>query len=69
MPLVYQALESETPTVLEKALRVVPGLSESLDYTTVKGTLFPKITAVFSKTTLLSVKVKFVVFCFFWNIL
>jgi SCY1-like protein 2 len=58
MPLVYHALESDHPLVLEKALRVVPSLCESLDYTTVKGTLFPKITAVFSKTTLLSVKVK-----------
>lgn len=58
MPLVYNALESENPTVLEKALRVVPGLSETLDYTTVKSILFPKITSVFSKTTMLAVKVK-----------
>ena len=33
MPLVYHALESENPVVLEKALRVVPGLCETLDYT------------------------------------
>ncbi|GAA5897908.1 Scy1p [Sporobolomyces salmoneus] len=63
MPLVYHALESENPVVLEKALRVVPGLCETLDYTTVKQTLFPKITTVFSKTTLLSVKVNTLI-CF-----
>lgn len=33
MPLVYHALESENPVVLEKALKVVPGLCETLDYT------------------------------------
>ncbi|GAA6058768.1 hypothetical protein JCM10212_001884 [Sporobolomyces blumeae] len=63
MPLVYHALESDNPVVLEKALKVVPPLCETLDYTTVKGTLFPKITTVFSKTTLLSVKVNTLI-CF-----
>lgn len=63
MPLVYYSLESENPVVLEKALRVVPKLCETLDYTTVKQTLFPKITTVFSKTTLLSVKVNTLI-CF-----
>lgn len=33
MPLVYHALESDNPVVLEKALKVVPGLCEVLDYT------------------------------------
>lgn len=63
MPLVYYSLESDNPVVLEKALRVVPKLCETLDYTTVKQTLFPKITTVFSKTTLLSVKVNTLI-CF-----
>ena len=58
MPLIYGSLDSENPVILEKALRVVPGLAESLDYTTVKSILFPRITGVFSKTTSLSVKVK-----------
>ena len=58
MPLVYHALESDNPIVLEKALKIVPGLCETLDYTTVKQVLFPKVTTIFSKTTLLSVKVK-----------
>ncbi|GAA6009457.1 hypothetical protein JCM10207_003789 [Rhodosporidiobolus poonsookiae] len=63
MPLIYYALESDNPVVLEKALRVVPGLCETLDYTTVKQSLFPKITTVFSKTTMLSVKVNTLI-CF-----
>jgi len=33
MPLIYFALESDNPVVLEKALRAVPSLCESLDYT------------------------------------
>ncbi|GAA5900963.1 hypothetical protein JCM8208_007576 [Rhodotorula glutinis] len=63
MPLIYFALESDNPVVLEKALRAVPSLCESLDYTTVKQTLFPKITTVFSRTTVLSVKVNTLI-CF-----
>ncbi|BGP11521.1 Protein kinase domain-containing protein ppk32 [Rhodotorula toruloides] len=63
MPLVYFALESDNPVVLEKALRTIPKLCESLDYTTIKQTLFPKITTVFTKTTLLSVKVNTLI-CF-----
>ncbi|GJN94446.1 hypothetical protein Rhopal_007526-T1 [Rhodotorula paludigena] len=63
MPLIYYALESDNPIVLEKALRAIPGLCESLDYTTVKQILFPKITTVFSRTTILSVKVNTLI-CF-----
>ncbi|GAA5986876.1 hypothetical protein JCM5350_000349 [Sporobolomyces pararoseus] len=63
MPLVYHALESDNPIVLEKALKIVPGLCETLDYTTVKQVLFPKVTTIFSKTTLLSVKVNTLI-CF-----
>lgn len=43
MPLVYAAIEAPTPVVQEKALRVVPGLAEALDYTTVKNSLFPRV--------------------------
>ncbi|KAK4048951.1 Protein kinase domain-containing protein ppk32 [Microbotryomycetes sp. JL201] len=63
MPLLYMSLESDNPVVLEKALKIVPQLSETLDYTTVKTTLFPKVATVFSKTTLLSVKVNTLI-CF-----
>lgn len=43
MPLVYAALESPTAVVQERSLRMIPSLSESLDYTTVKSSLFPRV--------------------------
>lgn len=44
MPLVYCALEPKNPpSVQEKALKTVPGIMEALDYTTVKASLFPRI--------------------------
>ncbi|KAA1130872.1 hypothetical protein PGTUg99_027382 [Puccinia graminis f. sp. tritici] len=63
MPLIYVALESDMPSLQEKALKVIPGLCETLEYTHVKQVLFPKVTMVFSKTTLLSVKVNTLI-CF-----
>lgn len=63
MPLVYAALESDLQPILEKALEIVPKLAATLDYTTVKTILFPRVAAVFSKTTFLSVKVNTLI-CF-----
>ncbi|KAF9387471.1 hypothetical protein BGX21_000540 [Mortierella sp. AD011] len=58
MPLVYCALEPKNPpSVQEKALKTVPGIMETLDYTTVKASLFPRIATLFAQTTTLSVKV------------
>ncbi|KAI9617540.1 hypothetical protein H4Q26_012838 [Puccinia striiformis f. sp. tritici PST-130] len=64
MPLIYFALESQDlPALQEKALKAIPALCETLEYTHVKQVLFPKVTMVFSKTTLLSVKVNTLI-CF-----
>ncbi|KAI7882300.1 uncharacterized protein EV154DRAFT_522996 [Mucor mucedo] len=63
MPLVYAALETPTAMVQEKALRIIPSLAESLDYTAVKSSLFPRVQAVFVQTTVLSVKVSTLI-CF-----
>lgn len=52
MPLVYAALEAPTPIVQEKALRIIPSLSESLDYTTVKSSLFPRVQVTTQKEIL-----------------
>ena len=73
LPLVYNALESEhaivsisflswfrcsqSPQVQERALKVVPGLCETIDYAEVQGVLFPRVALVFTKTRVLSVKV------------
>lgn len=43
MPLVYAALEAPANVVQEKALRIIPSLAESLDYTAVKSSLFPRV--------------------------
>ncbi|RUS25670.1 hypothetical protein BC938DRAFT_471808 [Jimgerdemannia flammicorona] len=61
MPLIYAALETPVPAIQEKALKVIPTLTESLDYTTIKGSLFPR--ALFVQTTILSVKVSTLI-CF-----
>ncbi|KAL0083190.1 kinase-like domain-containing protein [Phycomyces blakesleeanus] len=63
MPLLYACLESPAPSVQEKALRIVPSLCESLDYTTIKSSLFPRVQALFVQTTILSVKVSTLI-CF-----
>ncbi|CAO3614011.1 unnamed protein product [Cunninghamella echinulata] len=63
MPLVYAALENPAIVVQEKALRIVPTLCESLDYSTIKNSLFPRVQALFVQTTVLSVKVSTLI-CF-----
>ncbi|CAM0137100.1 unnamed protein product [Umbelopsis sp. WA50703] len=63
MPMIYAALETPVPVVQEKALRIIPVLAESLDYTTVKNSLFPRVQSLFVTTTVLSVKVSTLI-CF-----
>ncbi|KAI8336735.1 hypothetical protein BC941DRAFT_427954 [Chlamydoabsidia padenii] len=63
MPLVYSALENPAVIVQEKALRIVPSLCESLDYSTVKNSLLPRVQSLFVQTTVLSVKVSTLI-CF-----
>jgi SCY1-like protein 2 len=43
LPLVYNAFESEHTEVQERALKVVPGLCETIDYAEVQGVLFPRV--------------------------
>lgn len=66
LPLVYNALESEHAAVRylislpesilshakvqERALGVVPGLCDSIDYAEVQGVLFPRVAVRFAKT-------------------
>jgi SCY1-like protein 2 len=47
MPLVYAALEAPTAVIQEKALRIIPSLAESLDYTAVRSSLFPRVQVSF----------------------
>ena len=57
MPLIYSSLAIEHIAVQENALQKVPRLCELLEFSHVKDILLPKLTALFSKTKTLSVKV------------
>ncbi|CAG8554153.1 15971_t:CDS:10 [Rhizophagus irregularis] len=57
MPLIYHALEAKTPAIQDKVLKVIPAIADSLDISTVKVSLFPRIQNLFIHTTLLSIKV------------
>lgn len=63
MPLFYSAFENENIAVQENALRKIPQLGNLLEFSHVKDILLPKLTALFSKTKTLSVKVSSLV-CF-----
>lgn len=64
-PLLLSLLSSLNPPLVIRALQAVPplcqdqssGQSASFDYVTVRDVLFPKVAAVFAKTTVLGVKV------------
>jgi SCY1-like protein 2 len=43
MPLIYHALEVTTPAIQEKVLKIIPTVADSLDISTVKVSLFPRI--------------------------
>jgi SCY1-like protein 2 len=56
MPLLYNALGGGT-FLQEKALIISGDLVDHLDFITVKSTLFPKVSNVFTHTTTLGTKV------------
>ncbi|CAG8692310.1 710_t:CDS:10, partial [Funneliformis caledonium] len=43
MPLIYNALETRVPAIQDKVLKVIPTIADSLDISTVKASLFPRI--------------------------
>ncbi|CAI2163071.1 11321_t:CDS:10 [Funneliformis geosporum] len=57
MPLIYNALETRVPAIQDKVLKVIPTIADSLDISTVKASLFPRIQNLFIHTTILSIKV------------
>ncbi|CAG8482531.1 2351_t:CDS:10 [Acaulospora colombiana] len=57
MPLIYNALETKSPAIQDKVLRVIPTIIDNLDLLTIKSSLFPRIQNLFVHTTILSVKV------------
>ena len=43
MPLIYHSLESEHSNVQERVLKAIPGLCDSLDYSTLQDILLVKV--------------------------
>ncbi|KAK3332064.1 kinase-like domain-containing protein [Cercophora scortea] len=58
LPIIFAALESPTPTLVDAALRSLPTVLPVLDFSTIKNELFPVVSAIFSKTNSLAIKVR-----------
>lgn len=58
LPIIFVALESPTPTLVNAALTSLPTILSVLDFTTIKNELFPVIATIFSKTNSLAIKVR-----------
>ncbi|KAF2971649.1 hypothetical protein GQX73_g2018 [Xylaria multiplex] len=67
LPIFLTTIESSTPSLVDAALRGLPGVLPVLDFSTIKNELFPVIATVFSKTNSLAIKVRgcraFVILC------
>ncbi|AEO64249.1 uncharacterized protein THITE_2060904, partial [Thermothielavioides terrestris NRRL 8126] len=58
LPIVFNALESPTPSLVDAALRSLPSVLPQLDFSTIKNELFPVIATIFSRTNSLAIKVR-----------
>ncbi|KAH0562111.1 hypothetical protein GP486_003187 [Trichoglossum hirsutum] len=67
LPITMVAMDSPAPSIVDKALRSLPIIVGTLDFSTVKNEVFPVIATVFSKTSSLGIKVRgleaFIVLC------
>lgn len=58
LPLLHLALESQTHALQDLALRALPIVLPKLDFPTLKNELFPVVSAVFTKTASLGIKIR-----------
>ncbi|KAK4190786.1 hypothetical protein QBC35DRAFT_529651 [Podospora australis] len=58
LPIIFAALESSTPTLINAALTSLGTVLPVLDFSTIKNELFPVIASIFSKTSSLAIKVR-----------
>ncbi|KAK0267638.1 Protein kinase domain-containing protein ppk32 [Friedmanniomyces endolithicus] len=58
LPIILLAMDSPTHALVDAALGTLPCVLPVLDFTTIKGDLFPAIAAVFAKTSSLAIKIK-----------
>ncbi|KAL8860892.1 MAG: hypothetical protein Q9178_002647 [Gyalolechia marmorata] len=67
LPILHLGLESHTHSIVDKALNCLPTIMAVLDFSTIKHDVFPMVTAVFSKTSSLGIKIRglqaFVILC------
>ncbi|KAK9234872.1 kinase-like domain-containing protein [Lipomyces kononenkoae] len=57
LPLIYSALNSQSPAIQEKTLNTIPQITANIDFQAIKNELFPQVSAVFAQTNSLAVKV------------
>ncbi|KAI6784244.1 Protein kinase-like protein-like protein [Emericellopsis cladophorae] len=66
-PVLLAAIECPTHNIIDAAMRSLPVVLPVLDFSTIKGELFPVIAAVFTRTNSLAIKVRglqsFVILC------
>ncbi|KAK4229431.1 hypothetical protein QBC38DRAFT_412364 [Podospora fimiseda] len=58
LPIIFTALQSPTPPLINAALTSLPTILPVLDFSTIKNELFPVIATIFSKTNSLAIKVR-----------
>ncbi|KAI9894220.1 MAG: hypothetical protein M1814_004074 [Vezdaea aestivalis] len=58
LPIIHQAMESSTNSLVDASLRSLPTILPVIDFSTLKNELFPVIATVFSKTSSLGIKVR-----------
>ncbi|KAJ2904091.1 Protein kinase domain-containing protein ppk32, partial [Coemansia aciculifera] len=57
LPVVYAALASSVPQVQDKALEVVPGIADSIDFKELRSQVLPRVQHLYTKASVLSRKV------------
>ena len=58
LPIIQLAIESPNHAMVDASFRSLPIIITATDFTTVKNDIFPKIAAVFTKTSSLGIKVR-----------
>ena len=58
LPIIFSALDSGTPSLVDAALQSVPNILPQLDFSTIKNELFPVIATIFSRTNSLAIKIR-----------
>ncbi|KAL2119727.1 hypothetical protein VTJ04DRAFT_6688 [Mycothermus thermophilus] len=58
LPIIFNALESPTPSLVDAALRSLPSVLPHLDFSTIKNELFPVVATIFARTSSLAIKVR-----------